>query len=180
MAIQSRVGALLLGVFIAMRALAAASPEAALDAFHQAGTDANQSAFIALLTEDAVLLGADGRERLQGQSLRDFISERFSSGRAWAFHSSERETRLSADGAVAWFDESLQNDRMGRGRGSGVMIQINGDWKIAQYDLTIPLPNGAAGAAGATPAPAASAVSAGPPESECTKFRHKTNKRAKC
>ena len=50
-------------------------------------------------------------------------------------------TNLS-EGGVAWFDEDLDTTRLGRGRGSGVLVRDpNGEWKVAQYNLSIPIPN---------------------------------------
>jgi hypothetical protein len=178
--------ALLLGLVLATQARAETSPAATLDAFYKAGAGADQSAFIAQLAADAVLLGVDGDARLQGQSLRDYVSESFGSpgltnGNAWALDSSDREIRLSADGSVAWFDESLQHDQLGSGRASGVLVANGGNWKIAQYNRTLSTtgievssPAGLSAAAAGTAAPAA------PQKPECKQLRHKTNKKSSC
>jgi hypothetical protein len=141
MNITATIGALLLGLAFAAQAHADTSPTATLDAFYAASAGSNQSAFIAQLTEDAVLLGVDGGERLQGEALRDYVSKSFGSesatatnGNSWGYHSSDRHIRLSADGTVAWFDESLQHEQLGAGRASGVLVANGGNWKIAQYN----------------------------------------------
>jgi hypothetical protein len=177
------IGALMLGLMITAQAHAETSPAATLDAFYKAGAGANESAFIAQLAEDAVLLGVDGDVRLQGQSLRDYVDKNFGSasvtnGNAWGYHSSDREIRLSADGSVAWFDESLQHEQLGAGRASGVLVANGGNWKIAQYNLMVPLP----GVAVVSPAgTAASAVPvAAPQKPQCQQLRHKTNKKGSC
>jgi hypothetical protein len=42
---------------------------------------------------------------------------------------------------VAWFDELLDNKKLGETRGTGVLVKQNGEWKVSQYHLTIPIPN---------------------------------------
>ena len=48
---------------------------------------------------------------------------------------------LSSKGDVAWFDEKLDSASYGDVRGSGVLVKVRGEWKIAHYNLTIPIPN---------------------------------------
>ena len=48
---------------------------------------------------------------------------------------------FTPDGATAFFDERLDNDALGETRGSGVLVREDGGWKVAQYDLSIPIPN---------------------------------------
>ena len=50
-------------------------------------------------------------------------------------------SNFSEDKKTAWFDELLMNQSYGECRGTGVMVLENGAWKIAQYHLTIPIPN---------------------------------------
>lgn len=176
----SSIGTVLLGVLFTVQANADASPGAALETLQQAGADANEAHFVAVLAPDAVFLGVGDGKRLQGQALRNFISESFASGNTWGYRSSERVVRLSADGTVAWFDESLEHDQLGRGRGSGVLIQSGGVWQVAQYDLTVSLPGTTAVSAAESPAAVAPAVTEPPRKPECRKARHKTNKKATC
>lgn len=175
------IGALLLGLMITVQAHTETSPASTLDAFYAAAAGANQPAFTAQLTEDAVLLGLEGGSRLQGQSLRDYVAESLANGNTWAYRSSDREIRLSADGSVAWFDESLQHEQLGAGRASGVLIAKSGNWKIAQYNLTLPTsgavsvsPSGTSGAAANT------AVTTAPQKPACKQLRHKTNTKSSC
>ena len=55
-------------------------------------------------------------------------------------HPRSRQIYLLSD--AAWFDESLHHERYGACRGSGVLIKVGDTWKIAQYNLTVPIPNG--------------------------------------
>jgi hypothetical protein len=193
MKFASLIGALLSGLAITMLALAQASPDAALDALHKAGADADPAVFEALLAQDVVFLGVAGAARLEGQSAREFFSEHLMQGNAWAYRSSERETRLSPDGSVAWFDETLQHDQLGRGRGTGVLVRSSEGWKLAQYNLIVPLPGGAGSTSGTsgTPVVTAPGVANGPGQTgvqptgtqekkRCMMTSHKTNTRAEC
>jgi hypothetical protein len=62
-------------------------------------------------------------------------------GKGWTYRPIQRHVCLSNEKNEAWFDEILQNDRFGTARSSGVLIQENQSWKVAQYHLTIPVPN---------------------------------------
>jgi hypothetical protein len=42
---------------------------------------------------------------------------------------------------VAWFDEALDTPNLGPCRGSGVLVKEGNSWKIAQYNLSVPIPN---------------------------------------
>ncbi|MBL6904440.1 MAG: nuclear transport factor 2 family protein [Pseudomonadales bacterium] len=49
---------------------------------------------------------------------------------------------ITPDGASAWFDEALLSQSYGSSRGTGVLIRTAQGWKISQYHLTLPIPNG--------------------------------------
>lgn len=115
---------------------------AALDRFHQAAARADSAAYLALLTPDVVFLGTDGAERWQGQAFREFVLARFDAGDGWAYLPLSRNIRLAADGNSAWFDETLRNEALGLCRGSGVLVRdAAAGWRIAQYNLSVPIPN---------------------------------------
>jgi SnoaL-like domain len=173
MKFASLIGALLWGFAVTTLAVAQASPDATLDALHQAGVDANPAAFTALLAQDVVFLGVDGAARLEGPSAREFFGEHLLQANTWTYRSSDRDMRLSPDGSVAWFDETLEHDQLGRGRGTGVLIRSSGGWKLAQYNLSVPRPGGAGSAAGVQPADAQQ-------KKRCMITSHKTNTRADC
>ena len=148
-----------------------------LDNFHRAAATADMDSYFAAMSDDVVFLGTDGSERWQGQDFRVFVQSHFAAGRGWTYVPVQRNVMLAADGQTAWFDETLQNDGLGICRGSGVLVKSGGEWKIAQYNLSVPVPNAmvhdvvseiaaletpteaaAAGAGGAASAPAASAM----------------------
>ena len=47
---------------------------------------------------------------------------------------------FTPDGRTAYFDELLDNEDLGEMRGSGVLVREDGAWKVAQYNLSIPIP----------------------------------------
>ena len=116
---------------------------ATLDRFHAAATAADEAAYFALFAEGGVFLGTDGKERWTVPAFRAYAHPRFASGKAWSFRSTRRD--LSVRGDVAWFDEDLATPNLGPARGSGILLRdrevAGGAWKVAQYNLSIPIPN---------------------------------------
>jgi hypothetical protein len=111
-----------------------------LDAFHAAASRADSAAYFPLFWKEAVFIGTDKTERWP---IRDFIpyaQERFDSGTAWRYRALERHVSISPCGGAAWFDERLENEK-GEARGSGVLLKEPDGWKIAQYNLSFPIPN---------------------------------------
>jgi SnoaL-like protein len=81
------------------------------------------------------------RERWPGSVWREFVHRYLSQGRGRAYVPSNRSVAIAPDGETAWFDETLDNDHFGACRGSGVFRRENGGWPIAQYNLTIRVPD---------------------------------------
>ena len=48
---------------------------------------------------------------------------------------------MSKNNKTAWFDEVVENKTYGKLRGTGVLVIENNEWKIAQYNLLLPIPN---------------------------------------
>ncbi|MEP6767314.1 MAG: nuclear transport factor 2 family protein [Acidobacteriota bacterium] len=134
---------LALAAFLA--AVPAAAPETSvakvLDDWHAAAADADEARYFSHLTPEAVFLGTDGTERWTASEFRRFAHPYFAKGKAWSFKPHARHVAFSPDGAVAWFDEALETPNLGPARGSGVLLRSGGEWKIAQYNLSIPIPN---------------------------------------
>jgi hypothetical protein len=114
---------------------------AVLDDFHAAASVADEERYVALLAPAAVFLGTDGEERWAGEDFRAFVHSYFSRGQGWTYNASSRSVELAADGRTAWFDERLENEWYGTCRGTGVLQLRDGEWRIEQYNLTIPIPN---------------------------------------
>jgi ketosteroid isomerase-like protein len=113
----------------------------ALEAFHQAADQGDADAYLALLTEDVVFLGSDDSERWQGAEFREFVRRHFVDGKGWTYIPVERHIVLSPDGNTAFFDEKLDHVTYGRCRGSGALLRLGSGWRIAHYNLTVPIPN---------------------------------------
>jgi ketosteroid isomerase-like protein len=112
-----------------------------LDAWHAAAARADEEAYFAYFTPDAVFLGTDPTERWTRDEFRRWAHPRFVTGAAWTMTSTKRSISLSADGKVAWFDEDVLSKGLGPVRGSGVLVRVVDTWKIAQYNLSVPIPN---------------------------------------
>ena len=112
-----------------------------LDRFHLAASKADGKTYFDLFALDAVFIGTDDLERWTLAEFKKFAEPHFLQGKGWTYVAVTRHISLAADGAVAWFDEQLDNAILGRTRGSGVLVKIKDDWKVAQYVLSIPIPN---------------------------------------
>jgi len=98
-------------------------------------------AYFALFAPDAIFYGTDAKERWTVDEFRDYAMPYFSAGRGWTYVPTERHVYFDDEGDIAWFDERLQNDKYGEVRGSGVLRRRDGQWRIVQYNLALPVPN---------------------------------------
>jgi uncharacterized protein (TIGR02246 family) len=112
-----------------------------LDAWHAAAAAADEEKYFSYFTPDAVFLGTDASERWTRDEFRKWARPYFAKGKAWSFKSVSRWITFAPDRTVAWFDEALDTPNMGPCRGSGVLVATTNGWKIAQYNLSVPIPN---------------------------------------
>ena len=112
--------------------------DAALDNWHAAAARADFDAYFDLMTSYAVFIGTDATENWQRKEFEEFSKPYFDRGKAWSFTSIERNIYFT--NGVCYFDELLDT-QMGICRGSGILKNVNGDWKIAHYILSIAVPN---------------------------------------
>ncbi len=116
-----------------------------LDDFHDAAAKADFNRYFAHFAPEGVFLGTDATERWNLEAFKAFAKPHFDSGKGWTYRSTQRTVVLCplyVPGVeIAWFDELLENDKLGVTRGSGVLRKIDGVWKVAQYNLSIPIPN---------------------------------------
>ena len=142
---MTTVSLLLLVLAAAPAGGTAADPKAAvaavLDDWHQAAAAADEPRYFGHFTADAVFLGTDATERWSRDEFRAWAKPYFSRGKAWSFKPVSRHITLSKDGTIAWFDEALDTPNLGPSRGSGVLVKEGNAWKIAQYNLSVPIPN---------------------------------------
>jgi hypothetical protein len=131
----------------------AAKLSAVLDSLHDAAAKADFRRYFDCFAPDAVFLGTDATERWTVEEFKAFCKPYFDKGQGWTYtpRKNARHITISPDGSFAWFDELLDNAKYGECRGTGVLRKVqseggnSGLWKIAQYSLSIPIPNARAG-----------------------------------
>lgn len=132
-------------LLVACSTAVASDPRAAihktLDDWHTAAAEAHEARYFAAMAPEFVFLGTDASERWDLAAFRAFAHPYFAKGKAWTFKPRDRHVMLAPSGDVAWFDEKLDSASYGECRGTGVLRRVDGEWKIAHYNLTIPIPN---------------------------------------
>ena len=111
-----------------------------LNDWHKSAADVNFNAYFEVLTDDAIYIGTDATENWSKKEFAAFAKPYFDKGKAWSFTAMKRHIYFSEDKKTAWFDELL-NTQMKICRGSGVLVKINGAWKIKHYVLSMTIPN---------------------------------------
>ncbi len=113
-----------------------------LDDWHDAAAKADEARYFGHFAPAAVFLGTDATERWDVDAFRAYAHPHFAKGKAWTFKAATRHVTLAPGGGSAWFDEALDTPHLGPARGSGVVLRdAGGRWKIAQYNLSVPIPN---------------------------------------
>ena len=125
---------LCLTAFAAFGQTASQQVAAVLDDWHQAAS-------VADFAPNGIFMGTDATERWTVTEFREWAKPQFKRKSAWSFKPRDRHIDFSGDGKTAWFDEMLDTPNLGLCRGSGVLVLLGGTWKIAQYNLSIPIPN---------------------------------------
>lgn len=144
--------ALFLGLFAACgSAQGAASPGAVeasktnvarvLDDWHDAAAKADAPRYFGHLAAGAVFIGTDATERWDKAAFERFARPYFARGKAWTMKPTGRHVMIGGHGGIAWFDEQLVHAKYGPVRGSGVLVAEAGQWRIAHYVLSFPVPN---------------------------------------
>lgn len=129
------------GAMLADPASNYAKVSAALDDLHDAAAKADEVRYFRRFAKDAVFIGTDATERWTKAEFQTWAKPYFARGTAWAYTPRDRHIFFSADGATAWFDEFVDNVKLGACRGTGVLVLDEGEWRVAQYHLVIPVPN---------------------------------------
>ncbi len=112
-----------------------------LDDLNDAAARADEARYFAHYAPDAVFLGTDAKERWDMPAFRAYAHPRFASGKAWTFRALRRAITIADEGRLAYFDEDLAGAALGPARGSGVLVFVDGGWKIEQYNLALTIPN---------------------------------------
>jgi len=115
-----------------------------LNRWHKAAATANEAVFFdSSMTADGIYLGTDISERWLRDELKSWAKSAFEKDVAWAFTPKRREIYFNEnDPKIAWFEEDLDT-WMGPCRGSGVVMKIDGKWKLKHFNLAVAVPNDA-------------------------------------
>jgi hypothetical protein len=112
-----------------------------LDDFHAAAAAADFDRYFGHVARESVFLGTDATERWTRAEFMAYARPHFRPGGGWTYRPRDRVVTFTPDGRTAFFDELLDNAGLGETRGSGVLVREDGRWKVAQYNLSIPIPN---------------------------------------
>jgi len=114
-----------------------------LDDWHAAAAEGDfERYFNHFESDSSIFMGTDATERWTIAVFKPWSKPYFEDdGVAWIFTPTFREVYFSDTGTTAWFDEELDTPNLGPSRGSGVLVKNENGWKIAHYNLTIPIPN---------------------------------------
>lgn len=117
---------------------------AVIDDWHLAASESDEERYFGHMAADAVFIGVNEGNRWVRDAFRRWAHPQFEAKQGWSFKSSRRDIAIAPSGNVAWFDETLETPAMGLCNGAGVMVKSGDTWVIAQYALSLPLPEGQA------------------------------------
>jgi len=112
-----------------------------LDGFHRAAAESDFEDYFSRFTADGTFLGTDASERWSVEQFKQYAKPAFDQGKGWSYENLERNIVIADDGGIAWFDEIMFNNSLGKCRGTGVLIKQDGQWKLATYSLAMLIPN---------------------------------------
>ncbi|MFH1119875.1 MAG: nuclear transport factor 2 family protein [Bacteroidota bacterium] len=108
--------------------------------WHQYAAISDHADYIGGMAEDGIYIGTDATELWTTKEFSAWSKPFFDQKRGWDLVKLERHIYTGVNGQTAWFDELLDTS-MGLCRGSGVLLNINGSWKIIHYVLSPTVPN---------------------------------------
>lgn len=111
-----------------------------VDNWHKAAAEANYNNYFEIMSDDSNFMGTDATENWTKKEFQAYAKPYFDKGKAWNFTAFDRKIFISENGKIAWFDELLTT-QMKICRGSGILEQVNGQWKIKHYVLSMTIPN---------------------------------------
>ena len=106
-----------------------------LDKLHQSAANADWDSYFSLFSPDAGFIGTDASEYWNMVEFEQYAR----ATKGWTYQSSSR--RLVQHGDVIVFDELLDSQSYGLGRGTGTLVKTEKGWQILQYSLSFPIPN---------------------------------------
>lgn len=111
-----------------------------LDNWHKAAADANYKNYFGAMDSISVFVGTDASEVWDKKAFQNYSKPYFDKGKAWTFHTLERNIYTENESNYIWFDELLDT-RMGICRGSGVVKNTSDGLTIKHYVLSAAVPN---------------------------------------
>lgn len=119
-----------------------ADVQAVMNDWHNAAAEADFDRYFGYFSDStSIFMGTDATERWTVSEFKAYSKPYFDIGRAWNFTPLNRRVYIAENGKTAWFDEELSTPNLGPSRGTGVLVLVNNEWKIAHYSLTVPIPN---------------------------------------
>ena len=98
-----------------------------LDDFYRAAARGDRPAYLALFAPGAVFLGVRPQDHYFLPQLRLL---------GFPFEPRDQAVSFSAGGDAAWFDESVVSEDGRPHRTTGVLVRLEGGWKIAQFSIS--------------------------------------------
>lgn len=111
-----------------------------MNTWHQDVANSDFDAYFSKIDSLGYFIGTDASEVWTKAEFASFSKPYFDKKQTWEFKPLNRHFYFNEAGDMAWFDEVLDT-WMGVCRGSGVLRQIDGKWKIMQYVLSATIPN---------------------------------------
>ncbi|MFT3980888.1 MAG: nuclear transport factor 2 family protein [Ferruginibacter sp.] len=113
---------------------------AMLDSFNIAAANADYDKYFSYYTADATFNGTDATENWDKKAFMAWAKPFFDKKTTWNFTALKRNIYFGRHDDIAWFEELL-NTQMKICRGSGVVVKEGNEWKVAQYVLSMTIPN---------------------------------------
>jgi len=115
-----------------------------MNAWHHAASVSDSSTYFGTMaSSESIFIGTDETERWTTGEFKIWSRKYFKRASAWTFIPVKGERHIRVHGDVAWLDEKLDSDHMGRCRGTAILT-FNSDerkWKIEHYTLSYAVPN---------------------------------------
>jgi hypothetical protein len=113
---------------------------AMLDSFNIAAARADFDGYFRFFADSAIFIGTDATEHWTKTEFMKWAKPHFDKKKTWNFKSVKRNIYFGPSPDIVWFDELLST-QMKICRGSGVVVKKNNQWKVAQYVLSMTIPN---------------------------------------
>lgn len=108
--------------------------------WHAAASAADFELYFGAMDDSFIFLGTAPGERWTKEEFAGFSKPYFDKGTAWDFKARNRKWMFNQDKSIAWFDEDLDTWMEGC-RGSGIVSNESGEWKLVYYNLTVLIEN---------------------------------------